>query len=160
MPVAGRHAHWHLFAITREFINEGHWLPYLEFAKSSGCIMYSCLSRGTLATMPENVLFDEPQLRVLRYLFIEINSKPALQGISHGVVSWLHQRRMGYCYTGSTAFILTVPAMFTPARFATQKSYNIKRYKGRRGNSLPTEACAHRTVMHDDFLSPVLATQW
>ena len=111
---------------TREFINEGHLLPYLEFAKKLGGHYVQLLEpRDVGHYAGKNVLLDEPQLKVLESFFIEINSKPAYKEYPTVLYHGYHQRRMG-CYTGSHSVYIDSAGDVHACPFCHTKSYNIR----------------------------------
>ena len=55
---------------TREFINEGHLLPYLEFAKKLGVHYVQLLEPRDVGHYAGKMFcFDEPQLKVLESFY-------------------------------------------------------------------------------------------
>lgn len=111
---------------SREFINEGHLIPYLEFAKKLGVHYVQLLEpRAVGHYAGKNVLLDEPHLKILEEFFVDINSKAQYKDYPTVLYHGYHQRRMG-CYTGSHSVYIDSAGDVHACPFCHTKSYNIR----------------------------------
>jgi MoaA/NifB/PqqE/SkfB family radical SAM enzyme len=111
--------------VTKSFIDGGHLLPYLEFARSLGVHFVQLLEPRAIGHYNgANVLLEEKHIHQLENFFSEINHSkeyrdyPVLQ--YHGY----HQRRVG-CFAGSRSVYIDSAGDVHSCPFCHTSSFNI-----------------------------------
>jgi MoaA/NifB/PqqE/SkfB family radical SAM enzyme len=112
--------------VTREFIDNGHLLPYLEFAKKLDVHFVQLLEPKAVGHYSgKDVLLKEQHVKELENFFITINSEPKYKDYPSVMYHGFHQRRMG-CYTSSHSVYIDSIGDVHACPFCHTKSYNIQ----------------------------------
>jgi MoaA/NifB/PqqE/SkfB family radical SAM enzyme len=110
---------------TKDFIDAGHLLPYMEFAKDLGVQFVQVLEPRSVGHYEgQNVLLEEIHIAKLEHLFKELNHSPEYQDYPTMMYHGFHQRRVG-CFSGSRSVYVDSAGDVHACPFCHNKSYNI-----------------------------------
>ena len=112
--------------ITREFIEGGHLMPYLDFAKNLGVHYVLLLEpRAVGHYANKDVLLEKKHIDELENFFVMINNNHAYKDYPTVLYNGYHQRRAG-CYTGSHSLYIDSAGYIHACPFCHTKSMNIR----------------------------------
>jgi MoaA/NifB/PqqE/SkfB family radical SAM enzyme len=110
---------------TREFIDGGHLLPYMDFAKKLGVHFVQILEPKNVGHYSEkDVLLFPAHIRELESLFTTINYSSPYRHYPTLLYHGYHQRRVG-CFSGSRSIYIDSIGDVHACPFCHTKSYNI-----------------------------------
>lgn len=110
---------------SKSFIDGGHLLPYMDFAKSLGVQFVQVLEPRSVGHYEgKNVLLEEKHIALLEETFTLINHAPAYQHHPTLLYHGYHQRRVG-CFSGSRSVYVDSAGDVHACPFCHTKSYNI-----------------------------------
>ncbi|HMR90675.1 MAG TPA: radical SAM protein [Chitinophagaceae bacterium] len=110
---------------TRTFIEQGHLLPYIEFAKSIGVHFVQVLEPKNVGHYQDkDVLLFPRHIDELDRVFKLVNHSPAYQQYPTILYHGYHQRRVG-CFSGSRSVYVDAAGDVHACPFCHTKSYNI-----------------------------------
>ena len=110
---------------TRTFLDGGHLLPYMDFAKNLGVQFVQVLEPRKIGHYADKeVLLDEHHINELEETFTQVNHAPAYQQYPTMLYHGYHQRRVG-CFSGSRSVYIDSAGDVHACPFCHTKSYNI-----------------------------------
>ncbi len=110
---------------TKAFLNGGHLVPYMDFAKSLGVQFVQVLEpRAVGHYAGKEVLLDKAHIDLLEKTFTQFNHAPAYRAYPTMVYHGYHQRRVG-CFSGSRSVYIDSAGDVHACPFCHTKSYNI-----------------------------------
>ena len=110
---------------TKAFIDGGHLLPYLEFAKSMGVHFVQVLEPRAIGHYQgEDVLLEEKHIKALETFFQEMNHSKKYRDYPILMYHGYHQRRVG-CFAGSRSVYIDSAGDVHSCPFCHTSSYNI-----------------------------------
>ena len=110
---------------TKGFLDAGHLLPYMSFAKSLGVQFVQVLKPRSVGHYEgQNVLLEEKHIVLLDQLFKQLNHSPMYQEFPTMMYHGFHQRRVG-CFSGSRSVYVDSAGDVHACPFCHNKSYNI-----------------------------------
>lgn len=110
---------------TKHFIDDGHLLPYMQFAKELGVQFVQVLEPRAVGHYElQNVLLEEKHILQLEKIFTEINHSAAYKNYPTMMYHGFHQRRVG-CFSGSRSVYVDSAGDVHACPFCHTKSYNI-----------------------------------
>jgi MoaA/NifB/PqqE/SkfB family radical SAM enzyme len=110
---------------TKEFIDNGHLMPYLQFAKELGVQFVQVLEPRAVGHYEnKNVLLEEKHIAVLESIFKKMNHEPEYLGFPTLVYHGFHQRRLG-CFSGNRSLYIDAAGDVHACPFCHTKSYNV-----------------------------------
>ncbi len=110
---------------TKPFLNGGHLLPYISFAKNLGVQFVQVLEPRNVGNYEgKNVLLEKTHIEMLEKVFTEINHSPAYKNYPTLLYHGYHQRRIG-CFSGSRSVYVDSAGDVHACPFCHTKSYNI-----------------------------------
>jgi MoaA/NifB/PqqE/SkfB family radical SAM enzyme len=110
---------------TRTFLNGGHLLPYMDFAKSHGVQFVQVLEPRQIGHYAgKEVLLDDSHIALLENTFTSMNHSPAYRSFPTMLYHGYHQRRVG-CFSGSRSVYIDSAGDVHACPFCHTKSYNI-----------------------------------
>jgi MoaA/NifB/PqqE/SkfB family radical SAM enzyme len=110
---------------TKQFIDGGHLMPYLNFAKKMGVQFVQVLEPRSVGHYEgKNVLLDEKHIAELEQSFKIVNHSPAYKTYPTMLYHGYHQRRVG-CFSGSRSVYVDSAGDVHACPFCHTKSYNI-----------------------------------
>jgi MoaA/NifB/PqqE/SkfB family radical SAM enzyme len=111
--------------VTKSFIEGGHLMQYLQFAKSLGVQFVQLLEPRSIGHYEgKNVLLEENHIRVLEDFFIKINHSKKYKSFPTVLYHGYHQRRIG-CFAGSRSIYIDSAGDVHSCPFCHTKDYNI-----------------------------------
>lgn len=111
--------------ITRDFIDGGHLIPYLEFARDLGVHFVQLLEPKNVGHYADkDVLLEEEQVEQLEEFFTTVNHNKAYENYPTIMYHGYHQRRIG-CYSGSRSVYIDSAGDVHACPFCHTASYNI-----------------------------------
>ncbi len=122
---------------TKKFIDDGHVMPYLEFAKNLGVQFVQLLEPKNVGQYKEKeVLLEETHIQELEEIFKTVNFSPAYSNYPTLTYHGYHQRRVG-CFSGSRSVYVDSAGDVHACPFCHTKSYNIISWVRGEYKSLP-----------------------
>ena len=110
---------------TKHFIDGGHLMPYMDFAKQSGVQFVQVLEPRSVGHYEgKDVLLDEKHISILEQAFKTINHSPLYKNYPTMLYHGYHQRRVG-CFSGSRSVYVDSAGDVHACPFCHTKSYNI-----------------------------------
>jgi MoaA/NifB/PqqE/SkfB family radical SAM enzyme len=110
---------------TKNFIDGGHLLPYMDFAKGLGVQFVQVLEPRSVGHYEgQNVLLEERHIAFLEQVFRELNHSPEYRDYPTMMYHGFHQRRVG-CFSGSRSVYVDSAGDVHACPFCHNKSYNI-----------------------------------
>jgi MoaA/NifB/PqqE/SkfB family radical SAM enzyme len=110
---------------TKVFLDGGHLLPYMNFAKDLGVHFVQVLEPRSVGHYEgQNVLLEEEHILLLEKVFKQLNHAPAYRDFPTMVYHGFHQRRVG-CFSGSRSVYVDSAGDVHACPFCHNKSYNI-----------------------------------
>ncbi len=110
---------------TKQFIDGGHLMPYLHFAKQLGVQFVQVLEPRSVGHYEgKNVLLLERHIETLEQFFKIVNHSPAYKNYPTVMYHGYHQRRIG-CFSGSRSLYIDAAGDVHACPFCHTKSYNI-----------------------------------
>lgn len=110
---------------TKCFIDGGHLMPYLEFAKSKGVHFVQILEPRAIGHYEgSNVLLEESHITILENFFKKVNHTKEFENYPILIYHGYHQRRIG-CFAGSRSVYIDSAGDVHACPFCHTKSFNI-----------------------------------
>ena len=110
---------------TKQFIDGGHLLPYMHFAKQLGVQFVQVLEPRSVGHYAgKDVILDEKHIVELEQIFKMINHSKAYKNFPIMMYHGYHQRRVG-CFSGSRSLYIDSAGDVHACPFCHTKSYNI-----------------------------------
>jgi len=111
--------------VTKQFLNQGSLLPYLEFAEQLGVQFVQVLEpRNVGHYKDKDVLLEEKHIEMLEELFKKVNHTREYRSYPTLMYHGFHQRRIG-CFSGSRSVYIDSAGDVHACPFCHTKSYNI-----------------------------------
>ena len=124
---------------TKAFIDGGHLIPYLDFAKSMGVQFVQVLEPKSVGHYEgKNVLLEEKHIVALEQIFTSINHSVEYKDYPTMMYHGYHQRRIG-CFSGSRSIYIDSAGDVNACPFCHTKSYNIIQVVRNKKNELPVK---------------------
>lgn len=125
---------------TRSFLDNGHLLPYMDFAYSLGVQFVQVLEPRKIGHYADKqVLLDEEHIRQLEQAFLSINHTKKYEHYPTMLYHGFHQRWVG-CFSGSRSVYVDSAGDVHACPFCHTKSYNIITLLRSKEKSLPKKA--------------------
>ena len=110
---------------TKAFIDGGHLMPYLEFAKNMGVHFVQILEPRSIGHYEgQNVLLEEKHITTLEAFFKQINHSKEYKKYPILLYHGYHQRRVG-CFAGSRSVYIDSAGDVHACPFCHTSSFNI-----------------------------------
>lgn len=110
---------------TKEFIDGGNLMPYMNFAKELGVEFVQVLEPKSVGHYQgKDVHLNEKHIAELEQTFKIINHSPAYKNYPTMLYHGYHQRRIG-CFSGSRSLYIDSAGDVNACPFCHTKSYNI-----------------------------------
>jgi MoaA/NifB/PqqE/SkfB family radical SAM enzyme len=110
---------------TKSFIEGGHMMPYMDFAKGIGVNFVQVLEPKNVGHYEnKDVLLLPRHIDELEMIFKKINYTPAFQKYPTMLYHGYHQRKVG-CFSGSRSVYIDSAGDVHACPFCHTKSYNI-----------------------------------
>ena len=110
---------------TKSFLDGGHLLPYMDFAKSLGVQFVQVLEPKDVGHYDnKNVLLTKKHIDMLEQLFTTLNHSFAYDDYPTLLYHGFHQRRLG-CFSGSRSVYVDSAGDVHACPFCHTKSYNM-----------------------------------
>lgn len=110
---------------TKAFIDGGHVIPYIEFARNIGVQFVQMLEPRSIGHYEgKNVLLEEKHIKFLEETFTTVNHAAAYKEYPTLLYHGYHQRRVG-CFSGSRSVYIDSAGDVHACPFCHTKSYNI-----------------------------------
>jgi MoaA/NifB/PqqE/SkfB family radical SAM enzyme len=110
---------------TKNFIDGGHILPYMNFAKSLGVNFVQMLEPKNVGQYAnKDVLLAPRHINELETIFKKVNHSPEYKTYPTMLYHGYHQRRIG-CFSGSRSVYVDSAGDVHACPFCHTKSYNI-----------------------------------
>ena len=110
---------------TKQFIDGGHLMPYMNFAKQLGVQFVQVLEPRMVGNYEgKAVSLNEKHIAVLEETFKTINHSSAYKDHPTMLYHGYHQRRVG-CFSGSRSVYVDSAGDVHACPFCHTKSYNI-----------------------------------
>lgn len=110
---------------TRQFLDQGSLLPYLNFAKQLGVQFVQVLEPLSVGHYEgKDVLLEQRHIQMLEQVFKMINHAPQYSSYPTLMYHGFHQRRVG-CFSGSRSVYIDSAGDVHACPFCHTKSYNI-----------------------------------
>jgi MoaA/NifB/PqqE/SkfB family radical SAM enzyme len=110
---------------TKAFINGGHLMPYMNFAKGLAVQFVQVLEPKSVGHYKDkNVLLEEKHIVELEAVFKRINHDPAFKYFPTALYHGYYQRRIG-CLSGGRSVYVDSAGDVHACPFCHNKSYNI-----------------------------------
>lgn len=111
---------------TREFLDGGHLIPYMKFARELGVHFVQVLEPKAVGHYEgKDVLLEERHIRILEESFKKFNQDPLYSEFPAMMYHGYHQRRVG-CYAGSRSVYIDSAGDVHACPFCHTRSYNIR----------------------------------
>lgn len=122
---------------TKPFLDGGHLLPYISFAKELGVQFIQVLEPRSVGHYEgKNVMLENNHIETLEKIFILVNHSAAYQDYPTMLYHGYHQRRIG-CFSGSRSVYVDSAGDVHACPFCHTKSYNIIDWIRNEKGSLP-----------------------
>jgi MoaA/NifB/PqqE/SkfB family radical SAM enzyme len=136
--------------VTKEFIEGGHLMPYLHFAKRMGVHFVQLLEPKDVGNyFGKDVRLREEHIKIVEDLFLKVNHSRAFRSFPTVLYHGYHQNRIG-CFAGSRSIYIDSVGNVHACPFCHTKSYNILDLIRSNGTVLPQKenACPrYKTVV-------------
>jgi len=110
---------------TKAFINGGHLMPYMQFARVLGVHFVQLLEPKNIGHYADKeVLLEETHIQHLEQFFKCINKDKQYKDFPFVMYHGFHQRRVG-CYAGSRSIYIDSAGDVNACPFCHTKSYNV-----------------------------------
>lgn len=110
---------------TKAFIDGGHLVPYLQFAKDMGVHFVQVLEPRSIGHYEgQNVLLEENHITILESFFKKVNHSKEYKKYPILLYHGYHQRRVG-CFAGSRSVYIDSAGDVHSCPFCHTKSFNI-----------------------------------
>jgi MoaA/NifB/PqqE/SkfB family radical SAM enzyme len=110
---------------TKIFIDAGHMMPYMDFAKSLGVNFVQVLEPKNVGHYDnKDVLLMPHHIDELETIFKKMNYNPAFKNYPTMLYHGYHQRKVG-CFSGSRSIYIDSAGDVHACPFCHTKSYNI-----------------------------------
>lgn len=110
---------------TRSFIENGHLMPYTEFAKELGVHFVQLLEPKNIGHYAnKDVLLEEKHIKQLEKIFETINQDEKCKDYPFIMYHGYHQRRCG-CFSGIHSIYIDSAGFANTCPFCHTKSYNV-----------------------------------
>jgi MoaA/NifB/PqqE/SkfB family radical SAM enzyme len=110
---------------TKHFLDGGHLLPYLKFAKELGVQFVQVLEPRNIGHYDgKNVLLENKHIDILEDVFKKVNHSKEYKNYPTMLYHGFHQRRIG-CFSGSRSVYVDSAGDVHACPFCHTKSYNI-----------------------------------
>ena len=110
---------------TKAFIDGGHVMPYIEFARSLGVNFIQMLEpKSTGHYEGKNVLLEEKHIKLLEETFTTVNHQQTYKNYPTLLYHGYHQRRVG-CFSGSRSIYIDSAGDVHSCPFCHTKSFNV-----------------------------------
>lgn len=110
---------------TKAFLEGGHLLPYMNFARDLGVQFVQVLEPKNVGHYEnKNVLLEKKHIDMLEQLFTTMNHSMAYEDYPTMLYHGFHQRRLG-CFSGSRSVYVDSAGDVHACPFCHTKSYNI-----------------------------------
>ena len=110
---------------TKSFIDGGHLMPYIDFAKNLGVHFVQLLEPKNVGHYDgKDVLLTDRHLNELEIVFKKVNHSAEFSGYPTLMYHGYHQRRVG-CFSGSRSIYVDSAGDVHACPFCHTKSYNI-----------------------------------
>ena len=110
---------------TKQFLNGGHLMPYIEFAKGLGVQFVQVLEPKSVGHYEgKDVALEEKHIEMLEKIFKILNHSPAYKDYPTLMYHGYHQRRIG-CFAGSRSVYIDSAGDVHACPFCHTKAYNI-----------------------------------
>jgi MoaA/NifB/PqqE/SkfB family radical SAM enzyme len=124
---------------TKTFIDGGHLMPYMNFAKDLGVQFIQVLEpRSVGHYQGKDVLLEEKHIVELEQVFKLINHGPACKDFPTALYHGYYQRRIG-CLSGGRSVYIDSAGDVHACPFCHTKSYNIIQLIRSKENKLPAK---------------------
>jgi MoaA/NifB/PqqE/SkfB family radical SAM enzyme len=124
---------------TKDFLDGGHLIPYMCFAKDLGVHFVQVLEPRSVGHYEgQNVLLEEKHIALLEHVFTELNHSPGYKDYPTMMYHGFHQRRVG-CFSGSRSVYVDSAGDVHACPFCHNKSYNIIDLVRKNANQLPAK---------------------
>jgi MoaA/NifB/PqqE/SkfB family radical SAM enzyme len=111
---------------TKEFIDGGHLMPYMEFAKELGVHFVQLLEPKSIGHYEnKDVLLEHKHVKQLENFFLTINQDKKYKDYPCIMYHGFHQRRAG-CYSASHSIYIDSAGFANTCPFCHTKSYNVR----------------------------------
>jgi MoaA/NifB/PqqE/SkfB family radical SAM enzyme len=111
--------------VTKTFIDGGHLMPYVEFARSLGVQFVQLLEPRNIGHYAgKNVSLEEKHIRTLENFYKKINLSGKYRRYPTLLYHGYHQRRIG-CFAGSRSIYIDSAGDVHSCPFCHTSSYNI-----------------------------------
>lgn len=111
--------------VTKAFLDGGHLMPYMQFAKDLGVHFVQLLEPKNIGHYADQeVLLEEKHIQLLEGFFKTINNDTAYSDYPFVMYHGYHQRRVG-CYAGSRSIYIDSAGDVNACPFCHTKSYNV-----------------------------------
>lgn len=111
--------------VTRQFLNGGHLLPFIEFAKGLGVHFIQILEPRSVGHYHgKDVSLDQNHITTVETIFKKINLEEAYRNYPTILYHGYHQRRVG-CFAGSRSLYIDSIGDVHACPFCHSMSYNI-----------------------------------
>jgi len=111
--------------VTKSFLDAGHLMPYMKFAKELGVHFVQLLEPKALGHYSgQDVLLEETHIQQLEMFFKTINQNEKFKDYPFVMYHGYHQRRVG-CYAGSRSIYIDSAGDVNACPFCHTKSYNV-----------------------------------
>ena len=140
---AVRHAKHHglvtaiSICVTKQFLNAGHLMPYIEFAKDLGVQFVQVLEPRNIGHYEgKDVSLDEAHISQIEKIFKLINHGKSYAAYPTLMYHGYHQRRVG-CFAGSRSVYIDSAGDVHSCPFCHTKSFNVIDLIRNGNNELP-----------------------
>jgi MoaA/NifB/PqqE/SkfB family radical SAM enzyme len=124
---------------TKSFLDAGHLMPYMDFAKDLGVHFVQVLEPRSVGHYEgQNVLLEEQHISLLEQVFKKLNHSPQYRDYPTMMYHGYHQRRVG-CFSGSRSVYVDSAGDVHACPFCHNKSYNIIDLVRSNANNLPVK---------------------
>ncbi|HLK27844.1 MAG TPA: radical SAM protein [Puia sp.] len=111
--------------VTKAFLDGGHLMPYMKFAKELGVHFVQLLEPKAIGHYNgKDVLLEEAHVQQLEMFFKTINQNKKFEDYPFVMYHGFHQRRVG-CYAGSRSIYIDSAGDVNACPFCHTKSYNV-----------------------------------
>ena len=124
---------------TKSFIDGGHLLPYVDFAKNLGVHFIQLLEPKNVGHYDgKDVLLEDRHIDQLENVFKKINHSATFRDYPTLMYHGYHQRRVG-CFSGSRSVYIDSAGDVHACPFCHTKSYNILQVIRAKENTIPVK---------------------
>ncbi|MGB3155888.1 MAG: radical SAM protein [Chitinophagaceae bacterium] len=122
---------------TKHFIDGGHLMPYIDFAKELGVQFVQVLEPRSVGHYEgKNVMLEKRHIEILEETFKKINYSPVYNAYPTMLYHGYHQRRVG-CFSGSRSVYVDSAGDVHACPFCHTKSYNVLDWIRKENGQLP-----------------------